>query len=215
MTYKQIAETVLRPLAGGDISQDFPVKLEEVYIRINQMVPFLIRKDFYETYQIENGSGQLDSFIYTTFLAKVFKNDCGEQYAVLPNRPLVMHGRGVPVLSYLKDRISSTTYVEAGQYRMYKTTGVLNDLKGIVFFYEFDDASKEHRLIFTGDIDDCIECIRVRMVQVSNIADLDIDSDVPIGDHLVEPLIQLLHQWYSGQDREVEDSVVNSKNDKA
>ena len=46
MTYREIAEPIQRNLAGGDVSQDFPIELEEIYIRINQLIPFLIRKDF-------------------------------------------------------------------------------------------------------------------------------------------------------------------------
>lgn len=203
MRYKEIAEIVLRNLAGGDISQDFPIKFEEVYARISQMLPFLIRKDFYETYQIEGGE------LAPTFTANLYEGDAdNESYIVLPGAPFIINGRGIPELSYTEDRTTQFTYVDIAQYKNYVIAGTLNEVKGIVYFYEFDDCSKEHRLILIG-AEDCMEKVRVRMIQLT-----EFDEDTVVAPHLVEPLIQSLRVWYNPQEKEINDSVNDGKNNK-
>ena len=47
-----------------------------------------------------------------------------------------------------------------------------------------------------------------------NILDsIDDSSQVPIPEHLIEPLIQSLRAWYNPQDKEVEDLSNNGRND--
>jgi hypothetical protein len=49
---------------------------------------------------------------------------------------------------------------------------------------------------------------------VMNILDdINEKSQVPIPEHLIEPLIQALRAWYNPQDKEVEDLVNNGRND--
>lgn len=207
MKFKEVAEIVLRNLAGGDVSQDFHIKEEEVYVRMAQMIPFLMRKDFYETYQIDGGD--FNTINYTTFAANLYKSDTdNESYLILPSAPLIIHGRGTPELSYLKDRSASFTYIDIAQYRNYISSGILNELDGIVFFYEFCDCSKEHRLVLVG-ADDCMEKVRVRMVQSG---DYDMDAEVPI--HIVEPLVQGLRAWYNFQEKDNNDKVNDDVNNK-
>jgi len=207
MRYREIAEIVLRNLAGGDISQDFPIKFDEVYARISQILPFLIRKDFYETYQIEGGELSLTNF--TTFTAPLYKADTdGESYIVLPSAPLIIHGRGVPELSYTQDRTTQFTYVDIAQYKNYSISGVLNEIQDIIYFYELDDCSKEHRLVLLNT-KDCMEKVRVRMIQLT-----EFDEDTIVPAHLVEPLVQSLRAWFNPQEKDNNDSVNDGINNK-
>lgn len=207
MRYKEIAEIVLRNLAGGDISQDFPIKFEEVYVRISHILPFLIRKDFYETYQLEGGD--LSVSTYTTFTANLFKADTdGESYIVLPGAPIIINGRGVPELSYTEDRTTQFTYVDIAQYKNYSMSGTLNEVPGIIYFYEFDDCSKDHKLVLLNT-KDCMEKVRVRMIQLT-----EFDEDTQVAPHLVEPLIQSLRAWFNPQEKENNDRVNDGINNK-
>jgi hypothetical protein len=213
MTYREIAETVQRNLAGGDVSQDFPIELEEIYVRINQLIPFLIRKDFYETYQFELDNG-LTTNTYTSFIANVQEDSkTKEKYIVLPTSPLLIHGRGFPELYYIEDRESQITYLDAGQYRSIRNLNLTSEFKGGVFLYErtknCDDT--EDRLILIG-VDSCTKQLKVRMV-MNILDDINEKSQVPIPEHLIEPLIQALRAWYNPQDKEVEDLVNNGRND--
>ena len=63
MTYNQAAEIVLRKLAS-DIPDDFPVKDEEVFFVLNMVAPLLIKKEFFETFNL--GRTAVDPTIYTT-----------------------------------------------------------------------------------------------------------------------------------------------------
>lgn len=207
-TYRQIAEIILRQLAGGDVSQDFPIKPEEVYVRISQIIPFLIRKDFYETYSFDLNK-ELDNSIFSTFITEVQRCD-SEVYIILPSKPIMIHGRGTPQVSYIKDRKSPITYIDGTQLRMYLNNGVLNEIETSCF-YEKDEDTGENKIIFIG-LGSSVKKLRVRMVQDASF--IDIDTDIPLQDHLIEELIQKLYQWYNVEDKEVEDSVINNKNDK-
>ena len=71
MTYQQAAEIILRKLASGDIPDDFPVKEEEVYFIMNSLAPLLIKKDFFETFNLDRTT--VDPTIYTTIHLKFTK----------------------------------------------------------------------------------------------------------------------------------------------
>lgn len=205
MTYGEIAELALRNDAGGDISQDFSVKMEEAVARISAMLPFLIRKDFYETYSLEGGA--FDGGLYTTFTASLNKPSGDSAYIVLPSAPFIIHGRGIPELFYTSDIETQFTFVDIGQYRMYKKIGVTEENTGIIYFYEFDQCAGEHRLVFIDDVTD-IEKLKIRMVQ--GIPDGGENSTVP--GHLVEPVLQGLRAWYSPQANMQADLVNDGRN---
>lgn len=208
MTYRQISEIVLRQLAGGDITQDFQIKQEEIYIRISQIIPFLIRKDYYESYQI-NPNKEIDVSVYSTFTACVFSLS-NEKYVHLPCQPFMIDGRGAPQVSYIEDRATPISYIDSTLYRMYLNNGVLNEV-GAIAFYEYDDYDKEHRLFLHGISDDTKK-VKIRMILNCEVD--DIDSDIPLQAHLIDELLQRLYQWYNVQDKETVDSVINNKNDK-
>jgi hypothetical protein len=213
MTYREIAETVQRNLVGGDVSQDFPIELEEIYVRINQLIPFLIRKDFYESYQFELDNG-LSTNTYTTFIAKVNTDeDTKEKFILLPTSPLMIHGRGLPELYYTQDRNSIITYLDASQYRSIKNLSLTAEFKGGVAIYERTSICDkiEDRLYLFG-VDSCTKEIKVRMV-MNILDDINANSQVPIPEHLIEPLIQSLRAWYNPQDKEIEDNSNNGRND--
>ncbi|HMV16160.1 MAG TPA: hypothetical protein PKG56_00275 [Chitinophagaceae bacterium] len=214
MTYREIAETIQRNLAGGDVSQDFPIELEEIYIRINQLIPFLIRKDFYETYKIEAGSS-LNTNQYTSFIAKVqIDDETKEKYIILPSAPIVVGGIGLPELSYIQDRVSPIIYIEHSQYRALQSLNLSSEIQGGLVMYEKSETCNgtEERLILFN-FDNCIEKLRVRMMLIGNIEDIDENAQVPIAEPLIELLIQALRQWYYPQDKEVQDYSNNGRND--
>lgn len=213
MTYREIAETIQRNLAGGDVSQDFPIELEEIYVRINQLIPFLIRKDFYESYQFELDNG-LSTHTYTTFIAKVNEDkNTKEKFVLLPASPLLIHGRGLPELYYTEDRNSIITYLDASQYRSLKSLNITGEFKGGVAIYERTKICEEveDRLYLFG-VDKCAKEIKVRMV-MNTLDDINANSQVPIPEHLIEPLIQALRAWYNPQDKELQDNSNNDRND--
>lgn len=212
-TYRELAETLQRNLAGGDVSADFAIELDEIYVRINQLIPFLVRKDFYETYQFEQEYTNTNT--YTTFIANIYKDkDTKEMYLLLPTAPLIIHGRGIPEFFYIQDRISSITYFDISYYRTMSDLGVLGEIKGGIAMYEkfYDECGgTENRIILKG-IDNCTEKLKVRMI-MSVSTDIDEDAQIPIDEHLIEPLIQQLRAWYTGQDKEVQDNNINGRND--
>ena len=213
MTYREIAETIQRNLAGGDVSQDFPIELEEIYVRINHLIPFLIRKDFYESYQFELDNG-LNTNQYTSFIANVMQDEeTEEKYILLPTNPLIIHGRGMPEIYYTQDRKSQITYLDASQYRTLSNISLTSEFKGGTAIYERTQTcdGTEDRIMLFG-IDSCTKQLKVRMIM--NILDsIDDSSQVPIPEHLIEPLIQSLRAWYNPQDKEVEDLSNNGRND--
>ncbi len=202
MKYGEIAELLLRNEAGGDVSQDFSIKEDEVFARISAMLPFYIRKDFYETYALE--AGGLDTTLYTTFTANVVTKN-GQSYLILPSAPFIIHGRGIPQLYYTNDIETQFTFVDLGQYRMYKSIGVTNEVKSIIYYYELE--CDEHRLVFVDDVSE-IDKLKVRMIQ--GIGKYNRESSVP--EHLVEPIMQALRAWYSPQANEQNDMVNDGKN---
>lgn len=213
MTYREVAETIQRNLAGGDVSQDFPIELEEIYVRINQLMPFLIRKDFYESYQFELDNG-LNTNQYTSFIANVLQDkDTKERYILLPTNPLIIHGKGTPEIYYINDRNSQITYLDTSQYRALKNINITSEIKGGIAIYERTQICSgiEDRIILFG-IDSCTKQLKVRMI-MSILDDIDGNSQIPIEEHLVEPLIQALRAWYNPQDKEVEDLSNNGRND--
>jgi len=214
MTYREIGEILQRNLAGGDVSQDFPIELEEIYVRINQLIPFLTRKDFYETYSFENDNS-LNTNTYTTFVANIqVDNTTKERYILLPSAPIIIHGRGLPELSYTQDRFSPITYIDSSQYRALYNLNISAEIKGGKAMYEKTQGCEntEERLILF-DIDKCTSQIRVRMVVLSSAEDIDENAQVPIAEVLIEPLLQALRQWYFPQDKEVQDFSNNGRND--
>lgn len=217
MTWKQLAEVVLRPIAGGDISTDFPFKYEDVWARAQAMLPFLMKKDFYESYKIEPGTG-IDASFFTTVKAVVEKRSSIEKYINLPGAPAMLHRRGTPLVFYPEDRSVKFTYIDAAQYAAFNDLGVLKELSGPVMFLENregDVAGKnEAQLVIIG-LEDGVKSLMVRYVQSVSLDEINPDGDIPAPGHVIEEMIRDLSQVFAIADREAEDQVVDGRNDQA
>jgi len=211
MTYNQATEIVLRKLASGDIPDDFPVKEEEVFFVLNMVAPLLIKKDFFETFNLDRTA--VDPTIYTTITTKVFKSDSvGEFYAVLPNAPLILLGSMIPQVSYTKDRFVDFTYVDSGKLNNFKNAKVLNEIGGYIFTYEFvAGCDTEHRLVFF-DLEDCVETLKIRLVQNVNFSNFNPNSSIAIKPELEMQLIDQTYNWFLAQDGGEEDKIIDNRN---
>lgn len=211
MTYKQGAEIVLRKLAGGDIPDEFPVKEEEVYLIISQIAPLLMRRDFFETFNLDKSS--IDPTLFTTITAKVYKGEGrGESYVILPSAPVIMLGSMVPSVSYTKDRFVSFNYVDVDRLERLMSSGVLGEFNGYYFTYEYiQDCENEHRLVFFN-LEDCVDKLKVRLVQGITIDDIDANAHIPLKSELVYMLLDECYKWFAGQDAAAEDKVNDDKN---
>ena len=125
----------------------------------------------------------------------------------------MIHGRGLPELYYIQDRNSIITYLDASQYRSIKNLNLTAEFKGGIAIYERTKICDEieDRLYLFG-VDSCVKEIKVRMV-MNVLDDINANSQVPIPEHLIEPLIQSLRAWYNPQDKEIEDNSNNGRND--
>lgn len=209
MTYNQAAEIILRKLAGGDIPDDFPIKEEEVFFIMNQLAPLLIKKDFFETFNLDRNA--IDPTVFTTITSKVYK-DKNEYYLVLPNAPLMLLGSMIPSVSYVNDRFVTFTYVDASKLNNYKDLNVLNELGGFVFTYEYvSGCETEHRLVFFN-LENCVEDLRVRLVQNINFDNFDADSSIAIKPELRAMLLDQTYNWFVSQDTGSEDKINDNRN---
>ena len=211
MTYQQAAEIILRKLASGDIPDDFPIKEEEVYFIMNSLAPLLIKKDFFETFNLDRTT--VDPTIYTTITSKVYKSETpGEFYVVLPNAPLMLLGSMIPQVSYVKDRFLTFSYIDSGKLNNFKSTNVLSEMQGYIFTYEFvSDCDTEHRLVFF-DLEDCVENLRIRLVQNVNFSNFNPSSSIAIKPELEMLLLDQTYNWFLAQDAGDEDKVNDNKN---
>ena len=211
MTYKNGAEIILRKLAGGDIPDGFPITEEEVYFIMSQIAPLLIKKDFFETFNLDKSS--VDPTIFTTILSKVFKSDSkNEWYAVLPNAPLMLLGSMIPSVSYEKDRFTTFQYVDAARLNNFHDLNVLTEMEGNIFTYEYvQGCDTEHRLIFFN-LDDCVKQLRVRLVQNVDFENFDANANIPIKPELAFQLLDECYKWFVPQDMANEDKVMDNRN---
>jgi hypothetical protein len=211
MTYREAAEIVRRKLAGGDISTDFPVQEEEVYFVMQQLVPVLIQNDYIKLYRLQKSV--TDATIFTTITANVF-NGAKESYLVLPSAPLFLNGTVLPKVTYIEDRFTSFVYVDAGQLDAYKSVGVLGEISGILFTYEYvEGCTNSHRLVFFN-LDDCVKELRVRLVQSVGMDNFNPDKKITIKPELNSMLLEETYKWFLSETKEPEDRVMDGKKDK-
>jgi len=211
MTYQQAAEIVLRKLAGGDIPDDFSIKEEEVFFIMNSLAPLLIKKDFFETFNLDRTS--VNPTIYTTIVSSIYKSETpGEFYVVLPNAPLMLLGSMIPQVSYVKDRFVTFTYIDSGKLNNYKSANILNEIDGFVFTYEFvENCDTEHRLVFF-DLEDCVEKLRIRLVQNINFSNFNPSASIAIKPELEILLLDQTYNWFIAQDAGDEDKINDNRN---
>lgn len=212
MTYNQGAEIIRRKLAGGDITDDFPIKEEEVFFVMQQLAPLLIKRDFFETYNLEKALN--DPTTYTTIIATLKTTDNKkEKYVVLPNAPLIILGNMIPQVSYIKDRFVDFNYIDVSQLKSYNDLGITNEMKGILYFYEYvEECEKEHRLVFLNIEDECIDKLKIRLVQNISFDSFDKDSTIPIKPELGYLLLDETYKWFVPQDMSNEDKVMDNRN---
>lgn len=211
MTYKEASEIILRKLVGGDIPDDFPIKEEEIFFIMSQIAPLIIKKDFFETFNLDRSA--IDPTIFTTITSKVYKNTASDEfYIVLPNAPLMLLSSMIPQVSYINDRFVTFTYVDASKLNNYKDVNVLGELGGHVFTYEFvENCDSEHRLVFF-DLENCVDNLRIRLVQNIDFKNFNPDSSIPIKPELTYLLIDETYKWFVPQDMAVEDKIMDNRN---
>lgn len=214
MTFREGAETVLRKIAGGDIPNDFPIKEEEVFLIMQQILPVLLKNDYIKTYSIEKRI--TDASLFTTFTTDVYKdaNKGNEAYVVLPSAPNFLLGTTVPQVSWVGDRFATFTYIDAGQLSDLHHTGVLGELGGNIFTYEHvSDCDDEHRLVFFN-MEDCQKEVRIRMIQSISMANFDVDAKIPVKKELAYELLDETYKWFVPQSREIEDKSMDNRKDR-
>jgi hypothetical protein len=196
-SFKQIAEMVLRPLAGGDISADFPIKSQEVYAYILAEIPALMKADTYEGYKLTGITG-IDNAFYTTFTGSLQDKNGNEKFIPLPGTPVMLHGKGKPFVYYCDDRNVNFTYVDMTAYTMLNANRILQEFSGPVMFIENienEDGIKESRLVIIG-ADQPLSKVNVRYIQSVQLSDLDENDEVPLPGHLVDVMIKDLKQVF-------------------
>jgi len=196
-SFKQIAEMVLRPLAGGDISADFPIKSQEVYAYILAEIPALMKADTYEGYKLTGITG-IDNAFYTTFTGSLQDKNGNEKFIPLPGTPVMLHGKGKPFVYYCDDRNVNFTYVDMTAYTMLNANRILQEFSGPVMFIENienEDGVKESRLVVIG-ADQPLSKVNVRYIQSVQLSDLDENDEVPLPGHLVDVMIKDLKQVF-------------------
>lgn len=196
-SFKQIAEMVLRPLAGGDISADFPIKSQEVYAYILAEIPALMKVDTYEGYKLTGITG-IDNAFYTTFTGSLQDKNGNEKFIPLPGTPVMLHGKGKPFVYYCDDRNVNFTYVDMTAYTMLNANRILQEFSGPVMFIENienEDGIKESRLVIIG-ADQPLSKVNVRYIQSVQLSDLDENDEVPLPGHLVDVMIKDLKQVF-------------------
>lgn len=77
MKYIEAIELVLRKLAGGDVTDNYQIKEEEVFMVMKSILPLLIRKDYIESYQLTLNA--IDANLITTIICNVYRDDNGLQ----------------------------------------------------------------------------------------------------------------------------------------
>lgn len=196
-SFKQIAEMVLRPLAGGDISADFPIKSQEVYAYILAEIPALMKADTYGGYKLTGITG-IDNAFYTTFTGSLQDKNGNEKFIPLPGTPVMLHGKGKPFVYYCDDRNVNFTYVDMTAYTMLNANRILQEFSGPVMFIENienEDGIKESRLVIIG-ADQPLSKVNVRYIQSVQLSDLDENDEVPLPGHLVDVMIKDLKQVF-------------------
>lgn len=196
-SFKQIAEMVLRPLAGGDISADFPIKSQEVYAYILAEIPALMKADTYEGYKLTGITG-IDNAFYTTFTGSLQDKNGNEKFIPLPGTPVMLHGKGKPFVYYCDDRNVNFTYVDMTAYTMLNANRILQEFSGPVMFIENienEDGIKESRLVIIG-ADQPLSKVNVRYIQSVQLSDLDENDEVPLPGHLIDVMIKDLKQVF-------------------
>lgn len=212
MTYKEAAEIVRRKIAGGDISSDLSIQEEEVYFILQQLVPVLIQNDYIKLYQLQKSV--TDATVFTTITAKVVKGN-KESYLVLPNAPMFLNDTVLPKVSYTKDRFVNFVYVDSGQLETYTRINVLSEITGNVFTYEYvEGCTNGHRLVFFN-LDDCVEELRVRLVQSVSPVDFNPDNKIAIKPELNYLLLEEAYKWFVPTSKTTEDKAMDGRNDKA
>lgn len=209
-----IAEMVLRPLAGGDISADFPVKNQEVYAYILAEIPALMKADTYEGYKITGVTG-IDNAFYTTFTGSLQEKNGNEKFIALPGTPVMLHGKGKPFVYYCDDRNVNFTYIEMTAYHMLSENRILQELGGPVMFIENidnGDGEKESRLVVIG-ADQPLAKVNVRYIQSVQLKDLDENDEVPLPGHLIDLMIKDLKQVFGQFLGQKEDQQIDGRPD--
>ena len=159
MKYIEAIELVLRKLAGGDVTDNYQIKEEEVFMVMKSILPLLIRKDYIESYQLTLNA--IDANLITTIICNVYRDDnVKEGYVILPNPPMLLMGASIPKVEYIKDRFVDFIYIDVNKVSSYKSLGILNEIDATIFTYEriqnCGDSNTEDRLIFFN-LEDCVE----------------------------------------------------------
>ncbi|MCB0744892.1 MAG: hypothetical protein KDC67_13370 [Ignavibacteriae bacterium] len=213
-TYREMAEIVRRRLAGGDISADFSIEPEEIYVRIAQISPYLLRGDFWENYRMDPAN-TMDATYYTTITSKpIHDKELDEYYVVLPGKPVMISGRGAPQVWYPHDRTWPFYYMEGGQGEMLAAAGITLEVGNSTNFWletVSEDCLDSVRLYF-DKLEDCLKLLKVKLVQIADINCINPDAPIGLPGHLEEPLILSLVNWFTEQDQTIEDSVPDNKN---
>ena len=213
MTFRNGAELIRRGIAGGDIPSDFSIEEEDVLLRMQSLVPILIRKDFFESVMLEDW--QMDATFFVSYKTEVVKED-GQYFAVLPSAPVFMYGKSNPEVFYTKDNTTRFTYIDQKKLRTFKNVSITKEISGVIFHYEHDNDDcngMEHRLIFENiEAEAAGKQVKVRMICGSQMTDFDADTEIP--PMIEDTLLKETRAWFVPQDARQADKVVNDRNDK-
>ena len=223
MTWRSMAEVVMRIVSGGDISDDNPLDPREIYLWIAAAIPALNYEYAHERRAVEPAWNSFDASQYMTLHnLKVKKDEYRDRhYISLPVKPMILYGAGTPQVVYSKDEAMTFTYREANLNAVVAATG--NDKYNPNIPYWLESVGDDDRLYFTRDIGECcdVEHLVVRLIPGSfsevpgnGVSEecIDQDSAIPVHPSKLGKLQTQVLQLAGALDKEPEDIVNDGVN---
>ena len=197
-TWRQAAEQVRRKLAGGDPPSDFPVEVPEVYAALAMYLPFVMKREFYQSYQI--GEKYLDAGYYATIRdVPVYEKD-NRKYSVLPGKPVIIHGRGRPQVQYIGTPDVQITYKEPGEIALVNGSMVGQVFPNARVWYEqiTEDCDNTHQLLYQN-LPACVSKVDVRYILMPDLDAINPDAPIAISAHLFAELVEVTTNHFGPQ----------------
>ena len=201
VTKAQMAEQVLRLIAGGDSSPDLKLDVRDVELLIDEALGYVIKASFWENRK--SGESEINSDFVTAFEDVEVRQDAKKnlRYSELPAKKIILpNDMGVYQVSRMEDQENTFKRMPNGALGIFKGLPAA-DLEGeIGYFVEGD------RIYYNKNLDFNYQK-KVLIKMVVSASSLDDDATLPIPGDMELQLLELIVKFAREQKIAPQDKV--------
>ncbi len=193
-TLKQLAELIMRRIAGGDIPQDFPWDEREIIIASGQVRDNFFYQDLFQN--MKDGEKGVSPELLTVYLNQEVQEDeeLDLLFTELPAKYISLpHDKGVWHVSMMKNQTDVFYRRPQGGNSIYgKLDG--SDLAGKIGFWVGGG-----RIYYIGLPANLKNKKKILIKLISKTQDIDPDAELPVGSNFETQIVEAVYAQYARQ----------------